>query len=116
MPQVQGSIAFLPRFTTLIGTTDFATAPIDVSNLNSVQLQIWRGALRGTTPMFAAYVEESLDAENWSQGPSASVGYDPGPGQAKFINYCFQLRWFRVRIHLTGTDPMVTCWAEGLLR
>ena len=115
MSEVQGSIAFLPRFTTLVGATSFATTPIDASKLNSLQLQIWRGEVRGGGS-FTAYVEESLDAENWSQGPSAPVGFDPGPGLTKFVNYCFQLRWFRVRIDLAGTDPMVTCWAEGLLR
>ena len=64
MSQVQSSIAFLPRFTTLVGVASFSTIPIDVTNLSSVQLQVWRGDLAGTAPTFTVYVEESLDAEN----------------------------------------------------
>lgn len=116
MSKSQSSIAFLPRFTTLVGATSFATMPIEASKLNSLRLQVWRGDLVGSGATFAVYIEESLDGEIWSQGPSAPTGYDPGAGQAKFFDYCFQLRWFRVRVDLGGTDPMVTCWAEGLIR
>ncbi len=116
MSQATALIAMLPRFTTLVGATSFTTTPMDVFGLDSVQLQAWRGAMRGTDPTFAVYFEESLDAENWTQGPSTPMAFDPGEGEAQFFNYCFQLRWFRVRVELGGTDPMVTCWVEGVLR
>lgn len=112
----RGTIAFLPRFTTLIGATSFTTMPIDATRLGSVQLQVWRGDLLGTTPTFAVYIEESQDGEVWTQGPSVPAGYDPGAGEAQFFSYCFQLRWFRLRVDLGGTAPRVTCWAEGILR
>ncbi len=121
MPNVEAAIVFLPRFTTLVGATSFLTAPLDVSRFGSIQLQLWRGPLRGTTPTFQAYLEESLDADTWVLGPATPTGYDPAvddPGllRPKLFSYGFRLRWFRIRIVLGGTNPIVTCWAEGLLR
>lgn len=109
------SVTFFPRFTTLVGQASFATTPLDVTSFSNVQIQVWRGEIVNGGA-FAAYVEESLDAENWSQVGGTAAGYDPGTGLIKSLNYCFQLRWFRVRIALTGSSPMATCWAEGLLR
>ncbi|MCE9637730.1 MAG: hypothetical protein K8T90_18680 [Planctomycetes bacterium] len=121
MADVDAAIAFLPRFTTLVGASSFTTLPLDVSRFGSAQFQIWRGPLRGTTPTFLAYLEESLDAEHWVLGPSTPTGYDPATDdptlvRPKLFSYGFRLRWFRVRVELGGTNPGVTCWAEGLLR
>lgn len=117
MSRAHPGVAFFPRFTTLVGATSFTTTPIDVSRLDSARLQLWRGDLRGTAPTFALYLEESLDAENWVQGPGSSAAFDvSAAGQPKFLTYCFQLRWFRLRIELGGGSPMVSCWVEGLLR
>jgi hypothetical protein len=111
-----GSITFLRRFTTLAGAASFSTSPLDVSQLDGVRLQVYRADLLGSGDLtFTVFIEESLDGENWTQGPDAPVGYDPGAGLAQFFSYCFQLRWFRLRVVLTGTDPMVTCWAEGVV-
>jgi hypothetical protein len=111
-------VTFLPRFTTLVGATSYTTSPMDATSRQSVQLQVWRGEIAsgGADGTFSVFVEESLDAENWTQGPSAPVGYDPGDGEAQFFDYCFRLKWFRLRVELGGTDPIVTCWAEGFLR
>ena len=57
-----------------------------------------------------------MDAEVWTAGAVAATGYDPGADTSKQLRFCFELRWFRVRVELGGTDPMVTCWVEGLVR
>lgn len=115
----ESAIVLLPRFTTLVGATTFTTAPLDVSSYGSLQVQVWRGAMRGTSPTFTMYLEESLDCEQWVVGPAAPTAYVVGaspPAEPKFFSYAFRLRWFRVRVVLGGTDPVATCWAEGLLR
>jgi hypothetical protein len=108
------TIVLLPRYTTLCGATTFTTLPLDVSRFGSVQFQLWRGPQSSGT--FKAHIEESLDAEKWAPGAGAPVGIDPGENFAKLFSYSFLLRWFRLRVVLTGTDPRVMCWAEGLLR
>jgi hypothetical protein len=110
---VDASIVFLPRLTTLVGSTGsvFTTLPLDVSQFSGVQFQVWRGPMSGGT--FDLYLEESLDAQNWVLGPSTPTPFDFTSEMTKFFSYSFRLRWFRLRIHATG---IVTCWAEGLLR
>jgi hypothetical protein len=121
MSMVDSAIVLLPRFTTLVGASSFTTLPVDVSKYGSAQFQLWRGPLRGTPAAFLAYLEESLDAEHWVLGPSTPTGYDPATDdptltRPKLFSYGFRLRWFRIRIELSGTAPGCTCWAEGLLR
>lgn len=126
MAGVDSMILLLPRPTTLVGATTFTTEPLDVSEFGSAQLQLWRGPIAGSgSPTILFYFEESLDAETWALGPSTPVGYDPAdaatggdPSFAKpqLFAYAFQLRWFRLRIVVTGTAPIVSCWCEGFLR
>ncbi len=121
MSMVDSAIVLLPRFTTLVGASSFTTLPLDVSKYGSAQFHLWRGPLRGTPAGFLAYLEESLDAEHWVLGPSTPTGYDPAIDdptltRPKLFSYGFRLRWFRIRIELSGTAPGCTCWAEGLLR
>ena len=121
MSNVDAAIVFLPRPTTLVGASSFATQPLDCSRFGSAQFQLWRGPMAGTAPTFLAYLEESLDAEHWVLGPSTPTGFDPAADdptltRPKLFSYGFRLRWFRLRVELGGTAPVVTCWAEGLLR
>jgi len=121
MPDVDASIVFLPRFTTLVGAPgsstifEFTTLPLDVSRHGGAQFQIWRGPISGGT--FTFFMEESLDAQKWVLGASTPEGVVLAADETKFCSYSFRLRWFRIRIQLTGAAwPIVTCWAEGLLR
>lgn len=120
MAEVDAAIVFLPRFTTLAGATTFTTQPMDVSSYGGVQFQLWRGPFRtkSATPpaKFTTYLEESLDTETWVLGPSAPGPHVVGQGEIKFFSYDFRLRWFRLRIVVEGDEPIVSCWAEGLLR
>ena len=121
MAAVDASIIFLPRFTTLVGsgnyseTFDFPTLPLDVSGHGGAQFQVWRSPMSGGT--FKLFFEESLDADKWVLGASIPTGIDLNADETKFFSYGFRLRWFRLRVQLTGAAwPIVTCWAEGLLR
>lgn len=116
METVDAAIVFLPRFTTLVGAdTDFATLPLDVSRYSGVQFQIWRSPMPGGA--FAFYLEESLDAQTWVLGPAVPAAVALTSEDTKFCSYNFRLRWFRLRVRLSGTGWIaVTCWAEGLLR
>lgn len=118
MPATDAGLVFLPRFTTLVGETTFTTAPLDVTGQAGTQFQVWRGPIRNTggTPAFTLYIEESLDAESWALGPSTPQGFPILENATQFFAYSFRLRWFRLRIYVSGTNPMVSCWAEGILR
>lgn len=118
MSSVDAGIVFLPRFTTLVGQTDFLTAPLDVSRQGGIQFQVWRGPIRtssGTGEM-NLLLEESFDAVTWALGPSTAQAYTLLEDTPHFFSYSFRLRWFRLKFTLAGTNPMVSCWAEGLLR
>ena len=120
MPAVDSSFVALPRFTTLAGEAMFTTLPMDVSSFGGAQFQVWRGEFRVTSPTpepaFDVYFEESLDTDTWVRGPSAAEKFVIGENDLKFFSYNFRLRWFRLRIDVRGANPIVTCWAEGLLR
>jgi len=118
MAGVDATIVFLPRFTTLVGPASpaFYTAPMDVSKFEGAQIQVWRGPIRGGTGTFTVSFEESLDSQNWVNGPSTPVGFVIGQDEQKYFSYGFRLRWFRLKIVITGSQSIVTCWAEGLLR
>ena len=120
MSKVDSAIVLLPRFTTLAGATEFTTQPMDVSQYGGIQFQLWRGPFRTASPTpaekFTVYLEESLDAQTWVLGPSAPGAHVVAASEPRFFSYGFRLRWFRVRVDVEGDDPLVTCWAEGLLR
>ena len=118
MPAIDSGLVFLPRFTTLVGEMEFTTAPLDVSGQAGTQFQVWRGPLRSTggTPAFTLFIEESLDAQTWALGPSTPQGFPILENATQFFAYSFRLRWFRLRVLVAGTNPMVSCWAEGILR
>ena len=107
------AVALLPRFTTLMGASTFTGEPLDVSGHTALTLQVWRSALQGVTTGFALYLDESLDADDWT--PLNGTAIDPGTATTKVLEVCLRLRWLRLRVELTG-DTQVTCWAEGTLQ
>lgn len=107
------AVALLPRFTALIGASTFTSDLLDVSGHSTLTLQIWRGALQGSSTGFALYLDESLDAEDWT--PINATAIDPGTATTKMLDVCLRLRWLRVRVELAG-DTHVNCWAEGYVQ
>jgi hypothetical protein len=122
MSAIDAGVVFVPRFTTLVGDKTFFTVPMDVSRQGGVQFQIWRGPVRTSsgTGSLSVVLQESLDAHTWSQpgnvGPTAGSPTLLLENAPHYFSYTFRLRWFRMGLVLSGTDPIVTCWAEGLLR
>ena len=120
MPAIDSTFVLLPRFTTLAGATSFSTLPMDVSAYGGAQFQVWRGPFRvkSDTPAksFKIYLEESLDTQTWVLGPDTPAAITIAEGEVKLFSYDFRLRWFRLRVEIAGDAPIVTCWAEGLLR
>ena len=119
MSAIDAGVVFLPRLTTLVGDADFATAPLDVSRQGGAQFQVWRGPIRVSSGSgtLTLHIEESFDAQSWSLGPATvTTGIVIQEAVPHFFSYSFRLRWFRLRFVLAGTNPMVSCWAEGLLR
>jgi len=109
----QVPLVMVPRFTTLVGAGEFATAPLDVQRFARVVLTVWRGYLLGTSPTFHLYLEVShdapTDAADWVQLDDLTLNDD----QAATIDHSLTRRWLRVRVVLGGTNPWVTCWASG---
>lgn len=123
MAGAESALVLIPRFTSFVGAGEFATAPLDVSGFGSAQIELWRGPLIGTPGMvtFRAYLEESLDGVSWQPPSASSQAHDPGASSSMVLSQIFSLRWFRVRVVLAlnppgSVQPVVTCWAEGMLR
>lgn len=112
---MDAGLVLLPRPTTLVGAANFTTAPLDLSRLGSATFQVWRGPIRvaSGSGSFTVFLEESQDCQTWCLGAGSSLGIVIPEDNPKFVSYDMRLRWLRVRFALAGTDPMVSCWAEG---
>lgn len=107
-------VVLVPRFTTFVGASDFVPFVLDVTAYAALELTVWRAPLVGTTPIFRVFCYESIDRVLWSEcsGPQGDE-----PPESVETPYVWQLtsRWLRLRLALGGTNPGVTCWAQGFL-
>lgn len=117
---VESTIVLLPRFTCLAGATTFTTVPLDVSQFGAIQFQVWQGGIcdqQGVNPKFQVSLEESIDAQHWALGAGSPTPYVVAADEIRFFSHSFRLRWFRLKVELPESSaPIVTCWAEGILR
>lgn len=126
MSGAESALVLIPRFTSFVGEGERTSVPIDVSSYSSAQIELWRGPLFGsgddTPAKFRAYLEESLDGVTWQPPADVAHGYDPGAEKSAVLSHMFTMRWFRIRVKVDigsgfpPTTPMVSCWAEGMLR
>lgn len=115
MPGANVPLVLLPRFTCLAGATTFRTVPLDVNDYANATVNLWRGALAGTTPTLGVTFEESTDQNTWTTCGGTVLDLDPGEDEEVQVVAHLQKRWFRLVVELDGTDPGVTCWAVGAL-
>lgn len=116
----QVPVVLLPRFTTLLGRAKetFPTLPLDVTAFEGARITLWRATMHGTnTPTAYFHLEESTDRLMWS--PCGTTGEDGVEIDAaeteQAVAFVFTKKWFRARVELKGTNPAVTCWAQGFL-
>jgi hypothetical protein len=112
----------IPRFTTFAGPPaspfdGFSTIGMDVSEYDGATLNFWRGVIvnTGGTPKFKVNCEESTDQNTWTPCTDTTADEEVDEDEETQIHPTFSKRWFRVRIVLEGTSPVVTCWAVGFL-
>jgi hypothetical protein len=101
----------LPRFTPLVGTTDFTTSPVDVRNYAQAILTAWMGTGLGGTPADVEFtVQQSPDLEVWLDGtPFAPAGADAEVTRTEGLSYS----WMRVKATVSGADPGISTWLTG---
>lgn len=121
-------LVLVPRYTSYMGatneqsgpsTTDYVSAPVDVTAYESTAFTVWRGVLAGTnTPEFRFYLEGSTDTVTWFAYPLDDITtpwVDPGANTGLALTMGLSYRWMRARVVLKGTNPAVTCWASGFV-
>ena len=109
-------LVVLPRYTTYAGASIFVTIAMDVTEYQTAIVNLWRGRLIGTdTPTITFTCQESSDQVNWTDCAGTNVNDDPGQETELQASATLAKRWFRLRIVLTGTNPIATCWAVGFL-
>ncbi len=107
-------IVLLPRFTSLSGAMEYATAPVNVRQYSSANMSVWKGmTIGGGTPTFSVQVEKSPDLVIWT-----SEGTPFTPADEQEVAQAFaalETEWLRLKITITGgaPDPGYTCWAVG---
>ena len=109
-------LVVIPRYTTYSGATSFTTIGMDVMEYDTASLNVWRGPLGGTAPGFGITFQESMDQDTWTTCGGTSAGSDPGANTEAQYTATLTKRWFRVLLTLTGTQPIVTCYAIGFLQ
>jgi hypothetical protein len=109
VPGEVDKVILLPRYTTLVGATDFITAPINVRPYATANISVWRGEILGTNDSFTLIVQESPDLTEWKTLESFSTSAGDEDTEA----VAFTMDWIRVKVTLTGSDPSVSCWCVG---
>ncbi len=112
-------IVLFPRYTTFVGATgsEFETLPVDVSPFEGARITLWRAAMQGTSsPAAKFHFDESTDRNEWTACEGTpSGGTEIGTDVEVVVAFAPRRKWFRLRVHLVGTNPAVTCYAQGLL-
>lgn len=108
-------LVMLPRYSTYSGAATFTTIGMDVTDYQSVILNVWRAPLIGTSATWTITIEESTDQENWSTVTGTTPNFDPGASTEAQMSGTIKKRWLRVKVVVGGTNPSATCWAIGFL-
>lgn len=113
-------VVMLPRFTSYVGPSMYATVPMRVEQFEFANVIFWRGPLVGgaaSTP-FQAYFEESHDAVTWTATNSSVSQPVTAVNQSDPVMLTFLKRWFRVRVDLRADAQgvvAISLWMVGAL-
>ena len=110
-------LVLIPRYTSYLGSGEFTTVPLDVTQYAQACVTFWRGGLwhasMGAT--FQAVFQVSHDADEWfTVNPPGTITTTNTYGT---FEVALSRRWFRIKIDLAEDNRVVgiTCWATGLL-
>lgn len=107
-------VVLIPRFTTYVGPTTCWSPPIPVAAYAAVAFDFWMATMNGTP---AAGVQLDLQESNDNEAWDACAGGSPwvkGPGTGQWsLSGVLTRAWLRLGITPQGTQPGVTCWAQG---
>ncbi len=110
-------LVLLPRYTTYAGADDYTTIGMDVTAFHKAIVNVWRGvdvASAGSVT-FGANFEESTDQDNWTACSVTPASSTVTASSEVQFTVTITKRWFRIKVSVAGTDPVVTCWAVGFL-
>lgn len=111
-------LVMIPRYTTYAGNiADFTTVGMDVTEYDSGIINFWRGQIVADsgTLTFKVNCEESTDQNVWTVCGGTSADTAVLENVEKQFVPTLSKRWFRVRVTVTGTNPVVSSWAVGYL-
>ena len=108
-------LVLIPRYSTLVGAQDFTTIGMEVSNYSKAIVNVWRGAIIGTSGTIGVTLQESTDQTTWTTCTGTSPDFDPGADTEDQYEATLTKRWFRIKVTTTGTNVAVSCWAIGFL-
>lgn len=103
-------LILIPRYSTFAGAGDYWMKPIPARRYATAIVAAWRSAGVGASVLASVAIEQSTDLQNWySCGSSLS----PSAGSETDGSFDFTADWFRVKVTIGGTDPLVTLWSVG---
>ena len=113
MPGKNVPAVLVPRFTLFVGAGSYFTQPILVAPYSRLTLVFWHGPLIGTmTPSVAVSFKEANDDSSYQDCTGGPWGAPAAPGESQFLADLSRT-WLQFGVLLAGTDPGVTCWAQG---
>ena len=107
-------LVMLPRYSTYAGATTFYTIAMDVTEYSAAIINYWRGPGPASGEV-DLYFEESTDSILWSDCTGATNPVNQTADTEDQYTLMLRKRWFRIRIVLSGSSPIVSCWAVGFL-
>jgi hypothetical protein len=109
------TIVFIPKYTTLCGTTDYYSDPYEVTGYKTVSIETLLLAIIGTaSPAASATLQGSSDLITWAtlDGPNSLSA-----GTIDNLSASAPPRYVRVKITTSGgTNMSVTLWCKGVAR
>jgi len=106
------TIVFYPKYTSLVSGTYFSD-PYDVTGYKQVDTEVLLVGAVGTSPVVTALLQESSDLITWTDISTATT---LTAGTVSVLSKTSPARYIRLRIIVSGTNPVGTLWAKAVAR